>query len=71
MAVGAAKVTIFVSARVTLLRARAIHPKVAKIAFNLACYASVTGRMDEAKERLRHAIELDKDIRGLRSVMRI
>ena len=65
MAVGAAKVTIFVSARVTLLRARAIHPKVAKIAFNLACYASVTGRMDEAKERLRHAIELDKDIRGL------
>jgi hypothetical protein len=35
------------------------------IAFNLACYASVTGRMEEAKERLRHAIELDKDIRGL------
>ena len=28
-------------------------------------YASVTGRMQEAKERLRHAIELDKDIRGL------
>jgi hypothetical protein len=35
------------------------------IAFNLACYASVTGRMEEAKERLRHAIELDKDIRKL------
>jgi hypothetical protein len=35
------------------------------IAFNLACYASVTGRMDEAKERLRHAIDLDKDIRRL------
>ena len=40
-----------------------IHPKVAMIAFNLACYASVAGRMEEAKERLRHAIELDKDIR--------
>jgi hypothetical protein len=35
------------------------------IAFNLACYASITGRTDEAKERLRHAIELDKDIRAL------
>ena len=35
------------------------------IAFNLACYASVTGRMEEAKVRLRHAIKLDKDIRGL------
>ena len=35
------------------------------IAFNLACYASVTGRMEEAKQRLRHAIELDSGIRGL------
>ena len=26
---------------------------------------SVAGRMEEAKERLRHAIELDKDIRKL------
>jgi hypothetical protein len=40
-------------------------PEVAMIAFNLACYASVAGRMEEAKERLRHAIDLDKDIRGL------
>ena len=48
-----------------LLRARVIHPKIALIAFNLACYASVMGRMEEAKKRLRHAIELDKDIRGL------
>ena len=52
-------------AEAILLRAQAIHPKVAMIAFNLACYASVTGRMEEAKERLRNAIELDKDIRGL------
>ena len=48
-----------------LLRAQAIHPKVAMIAFNLACYASVTGRFEEAKIRLQHAIELDKDIRGI------
>ena len=33
------------------------------IAFTLACYASVAGRMEEAKEHLRHAINLDKDIR--------
>ena len=42
-----------------------MHPKVAMIAFNLACYASVTGRMEEAKERLQHAIKLDKEIRKL------
>ena len=35
------------------------------IAFNLACYASVTGRMEEAKERLRNAIELDNSVRIL------
>ena len=52
-------------AEAILLRARSIHPKVAMIAFNLACYASVTGRMEEAKERLRHAIELDKEVQKL------
>ena len=52
-------------AETILLRAQAIHPKVAMIAFNLACYASVAGRMEEAKERLFHAINLDKGIRGL------
>ena len=35
------------------------------IAFNLACYATVTGRMEDAKERFRNAIELDKDVRIL------
>jgi len=35
------------------------------IAFNLACYASVTGRIEDAKERLRNAIELDKNVRIL------
>jgi Flp pilus assembly protein TadD len=54
-------------AEAILLQAQAIHPRVAMIAFNLACYASVTGRMQEAKERLRQAIQLDKDIRGLAS----
>ena len=40
-----------------------VHPKVAMIAFNLACYASVTGRMEDAKERLRNAIGLsDREI---------
>jgi Flp pilus assembly protein TadD len=52
-------------AEAILLRAQSIHPKVAMIAFSLACYASVAGRMEEAKERLRHAIDLDKDFRRL------
>ena len=52
-------------AEAILLRAQGIHPKVAMIAFNLACYASVTGRMEDAKDCLRHAIELDTDIREL------
>ena len=37
------------NAEAILLRAQTIHPKVAMIAFNLACYASVTGRIEEAK----------------------
>jgi hypothetical protein len=41
------------------------EPKNALIAFSLACYASVAGRMKEAKVRLQHAVALDKDIRGL------
>ena len=52
-------------AEAILLRARVIHPKVAMIAFNLACYASVTGRIEDAKERLRMAIDLDKGVRIL------
>ena len=52
-------------AEAILLRAQAIHPKVAMIAFNLACYASVTGRFEESKTCLQHAIELDKEIREL------
>jgi Flp pilus assembly protein TadD len=52
-------------AEAILLRAQKMHPRVAMIAFNLACYASVMGRMVEAKEGLRCAIKLDKDIRAL------
>ena len=52
-------------AEAILLRAQAIHPKVAVIAFNLACYASAAARFEEAKTRLQHAIELDKEIRGM------
>jgi tetratricopeptide (TPR) repeat protein len=52
-------------AEAILLRAQAIHLKIAMIAFNLACYASVMGRVVEAKEHLRRAIKLDKDSRGL------
>jgi hypothetical protein len=48
-----------------LLRAQSIHPKIAMIAFNSACYAGVAGRIEEAKVRLRHAIELDKEVRKL------
>lgn len=42
-----------------------MHHDRALIEFTLACYASVKGRFDEAKDRLRHAIELDKEIRQL------
>ena len=52
-------------AEAILLRAREIHPESAIIAFNLACYACASGRIEEAKLRLRIAISLDKDIREL------
>jgi hypothetical protein len=42
-----------------------MHPKAAMIAFNLACYASVTGRMEDAQDRLGNAIELDKNVQIL------
>jgi hypothetical protein len=35
------------------------------IAFDRACYASVAGRLEETKACLRHAIDLDKDVRKL------
>jgi Flp pilus assembly protein TadD len=59
------------AAEAILLRAQAIHPKVAMIAFNLACYASVTGRFEQAKVRLRHAVQLERTFGDWRSIMRI
>jgi hypothetical protein len=41
------------SAETMLLRARELHHDNAVIEFNLACYASVACRFEEAKERLR------------------
>jgi len=46
-----------------LPRAQAIHPNDLRIAFNLACYACVSGRIVEARERLGKAIKLNKEIR--------
>jgi len=53
------------AAEAILLKACAWHPQSALIAFNLACYASVTGHIEEAKARLQQAIDLDNDIRPL------
>ncbi|MGB7792017.1 MAG: hypothetical protein WBL39_12480 [Terrimicrobiaceae bacterium] len=43
--------------------ARELHHDNAVIEFNLACYASVVSRFEEAKARLGHAIELDAQLR--------
>ena len=52
-------------AQALLLQARKLHPANAIIAFNLSCYACVTGRIEDAKTHLKHAIALDSKIRGL------
>lgn len=36
------------------------HPEEAMIWFNLSCYACVTGRLDDARDRLAQAYGLDK-----------
>ena len=53
------------SAEAILLRARELHHDNAMIEFNLACYASVAGRFEEAKERLKRAVERDKQFQKL------
>ena len=50
-------------AEVWLKRAMEAHPTEPIIPFNLACYAAVTGRIDEAKKRLERAIHLDASCR--------
>ncbi|CAN5823624.1 hypothetical protein BH09VER1_BH09VER1_41510 [soil metagenome] len=48
-----------------LLRALAAHPEEAMIRYNLACYASVSGQLDRAIERLKEAITLHEGMRLL------
>ena len=48
-----------------LFKARAWHPRDPLILFKLACCASVTGRIEEAKLRLGTAIDLDESVRRL------
>jgi Flp pilus assembly protein TadD len=48
-----------------LQRAYNLHPDNAIIVFNLACYACVAGRFDEAKSQLKQAVDLDDGIRAL------
>jgi Flp pilus assembly protein TadD len=48
-----------------LFKARAWHPRDPLILFKLACCASVTGRIEEAKLRISNAIDLDDNVRRL------
>jgi Flp pilus assembly protein TadD len=52
-------------AEALLLQARKLHPNSATITFNLACYACVAGRLEEAKVHLERAIGLDSRVREL------
>lgn len=52
-------------AEAILLRALESHPSSGMIHFNLACYAAQTGKIEEAKERLRDAIRLAPETRLL------
>lgn len=52
-------------AETIILRARELHHVDAMIEFNLACYVSVAGRLEEAKTWLQRSIELNNDIRRL------
>ncbi|MFC7337291.1 tetratricopeptide repeat protein [Haloferula chungangensis] len=48
------------AAREILIEARKSHPKEPIIIYNLACYASVSGELEEARQLLDQAIALDK-----------
>ena len=52
-------------AQALLLQAQTLHPENAIIAFNLSCYACVSGHLEQAKTHLKHAIALDSNIREL------
>ena len=53
------------AARAVLRKAAAIHPDVALIAYNLACYACVLGETGEAKELLKRAFAMDEGCRKM------
>jgi Tfp pilus assembly protein PilF len=48
-----------------LLHAVESHPREATIRYNLGCYACVSGRLPEAKERLEEAFTMEKSLRQL------
>lgn len=52
-------------AQKTLLIARDRFPQAGIIHYNLACYAAVQGRLDDAKDRLARAIELESSFKVL------
>ena len=53
------------TAEQTLLKALKGFPDDSLIHYNLACYACRQGRLNEAKERLRIAVELDPHLKKL------
>ena len=55
------------AAREILVEARQSHPKEPIIVYNLACYASVSGNLEEARELLDQAIDLDKTCKEMAS----
>jgi Flp pilus assembly protein TadD len=52
-------------AETILLGALQHHPREAIIHFNLACYAAVTGRIDQARTRLAEAIRIDPAVAAM------
>jgi predicted Zn-dependent protease len=59
------RTTSIPAAEAILLRALESHPSGGMIHYNLACYAAQTGKIVEAKERLREAIWLAPETRLL------
>jgi tetratricopeptide (TPR) repeat protein len=51
------------AAQSVLREARAIHPDVGMIAYNLACYACVLGNLEETRTLLQIAFPLDPSLR--------
>jgi tetratricopeptide (TPR) repeat protein len=48
-----------------LLRASEKFPNCGTIQFNLACYAAQLGRLDDARQHLGRAIQLDKEFAAI------